>query len=423
MTFGAFLGHPTLDNDAQCEYPIHDNDAHCEHHIHDNDAPCEHPKQCNDSPCEHPKHDNDAPCEHPKHDNDAPRNMVNRVVFVGVCFATFFATAPLCDNCSQLECYWPLSTNAGFARQESRQEFKNFLRKKKVRRAHFFPFIGVGIFAVMKIGPSSSSNQARRKHFSVSQTTSGESSLHGAPSLYLDLGDCDQACEYFHAEFWLPFVRDPPKIIKELFKDRHFMESICAYNMTFAMTSFGANVGDSVNNGLGPYVFMVEGYLEQPKTCVDKELLEFKIRWSLELKLVNNGSGGDKQLTMNMFYSFQLHDRFNLYALLPRGGRLFQQYLVNAYISIKQNRLDYIQSKQDMFRSEYLQGVHDTLFMGDSDGHDAGKRIILLASFTGGPRYMYKHYQDALAICRVNSHSTKVSRRTTFCSSHVSRFP
>ncbi|GKA41193.1 hypothetical protein Tco_0733786 [Tanacetum coccineum] len=135
------------------------------------------------------------------------------------------------------------------------------------------------------IGPSSSSNQARRKHFSVSQTTSGESSLPGAPSLYLDLGDCDQACEYFHAEFWyaerrkgyspngrvkysrccrggrvrLPFVRDPPKIIKELFKDRHFMESICAYNMMFAMTSFGANVGDSVNNGLGPYVFKVEG--------------------------------------------------------------------------------------------------------------------------------------------------------------------
>nr|GEV51042.1 hypothetical protein [Tanacetum cinerariifolium] len=57
----------------------------------------------------------------------------------------------------------------------------------------------------------------------------------------------------------LPFVRDPPEIIKELFKDRHFMESICAYNMMFFMTSFGANAGDSVNNGSGPYVFKVEG--------------------------------------------------------------------------------------------------------------------------------------------------------------------
>ncbi|GJS54075.1 hypothetical protein Tco_0627437 [Tanacetum coccineum] len=99
---------------------------------------------------------------------------------------------------------------------------------------------------------------------------------------------------------------------------------------------------------------------------------------------------------------FKLHDRFNLYALLLRGRRLFQQYLVDAYISIKQNRLDYIQSKQDMFRSGYLQGVHDALLKGDSDGHDVGKRIILPASFTGGPRYMYKHYEDALAICRVH---------------------
>ncbi|GJT83108.1 hypothetical protein Tco_1057450 [Tanacetum coccineum] len=72
-------------------------------------------------------------------------------------------------------------------------------------------------------------------------------------------GDCDQACEYFHAEFWLPFPRDPPEIIKELFKDRHFMESIRACNMMFSMTSFGANVDDSDNNGSGPYVFKVEG--------------------------------------------------------------------------------------------------------------------------------------------------------------------
>ncbi|KAJ9559006.1 hypothetical protein OSB04_013620 [Centaurea solstitialis] len=123
--------------------------------------------------------------------------------------------------------------------------------------------------------------------------------------------------------------------------------------------------------------------------------------WSPELKLVTHESRGNNHLTMNMFYSFQLHDRFNLYALLPRGGRLFQQYLVNAYICIEQNRLDYIESIQNVLRSEYLQGVHDALLKGDSDGHDVGKRIILPSSFTGGPRYMYKHYQDALAICRV----------------------
>ena len=75
---------------------------------------------------------------------------------------------------------------------------------------------------------------------------------------------------------------------------------------------------------------------------------------------------------------------------------------MNAYISIEQSRLDYIESIQDLLRNEYLQGVHDALLKGDINGHDVGKKTILPPSFTGGPRYMYKHYQDALAICRVH---------------------
>ncbi|CAI9297450.1 unnamed protein product [Lactuca saligna] len=109
----------------------------------------------------------------------------------------------------------------------------------------------------------------------------------GPSTAYLDLGDCDQICEHCYACFWyakrrkglpenqrpkysrcckggrvmLPLPRQPPKIIKELFKDKHFMENIRAYNMMFAMTSFGAKVDDSVNNWSGPYVFKVEGQI------------------------------------------------------------------------------------------------------------------------------------------------------------------
>ena len=38
---------------------------------------------------------------------------------------------------------------------------------------------------------------------------------------------------------------------------------------------------------------------------------------------------------------------------------------------------------------------------GDHVGADIGKRIILPASFTIGPRYLYSHYLDALAIGHV----------------------
>lgn len=386
----------------------------------------------------------------------------------------------------------------------------------------------------------------------------------GRQTAYLDLGDCDQLCEYCNAYFWyaerlkghdscgktkynqcckggrvrLPTPREPPTLIRRLFTMRHFMDNIRAYNQMFAMTSFGAKVDDSINNGNGPFVFKVAGQISHrmgslcplednnPRflqmyiydteneienrlrhfrkdkredlnpeivqqlicllnehndlvrlfrtardICLNEEAPEFYIRlynngnqqcynsptagtlgaivyddgpktkndfdiiirlrdsfpqrvnklhpsyialqfpllfvfgdhgWSPELKLTNEGFRNDRQLTMNMFYSFQLHDRYKQHTLLLQGGRLFQQYLVNAYICIEQNRLDYIESIQPTLRNEYFQGLHDALLKGDSDGHDVGKRTILPASFTGGPRYMYKHYQDALAICRVH---------------------
>nr|GEU44823.1 DNA helicase [Tanacetum cinerariifolium] len=73
--------------------------------------------------------------------------------------------------------------------------------------------------------------------------------------------------------------------------------------------------------------------------------------------------GVDKRLSMNQYHMFQLHKRLDCYALLFRGGRLFQQ--------------------------------------GDREGSQVGGCLILPRTFTGGPRYMYSHYMDALAICRV----------------------
>ncbi|GJX66620.1 DNA helicase [Tanacetum coccineum] len=85
-----------------------------------------------------------------------------------------------------------------------------------------------------------------------------------------------------------------------------------------------------------------------------------------------------------------------------RTGRLFQQYVVTAFCVIEQNRIDYIREHQNDIRNEYLSGIYDAINRGDTDGSDCGGRLILPQSFTGGPRYMYSHYLDALAICRVH---------------------
>ncbi|KAL3620169.1 hypothetical protein CASFOL_035081 [Castilleja foliolosa] len=124
--------------------------------------------------------------------------------------------------------------------------------------------------------------------------------------------------------------------------------------------------------------------------------------WSPSLKLPSVSEGRRHNLTVNMYYSFQIHDRHNVYSLLLRGGRLFQQYLVDAYTCIEQGRLDFVNANQNIFRSEFVAGLYDALARGDNNAHDIGKRVFLPSSFTGGPRYMYKHYQDALAICRVH---------------------
>nr|GEX48809.1 DNA helicase [Tanacetum cinerariifolium] len=111
--------------------------------------------------------------------------------------------------------------------------------------------------------------------------------------------------------------------------------------------------------------------------------------------------GVDKRLSMNQYYMFQLHERLDYYALLFRGGRLFQQYVVGVFCSIEKNRLDFYRLRQNDIRLEYLSGVHDAISRGDREGSQVGGRLILPRTFTRGPRYMYSHYLDAFAICRV----------------------
>nr|GEV29564.1 hypothetical protein [Tanacetum cinerariifolium] len=52
-----------------------------------------------------------------------------------------------------------------------------------------------------------------------------------------------------------------PQYIKELYKDAHFIDNIRAYNQMFSMTSLGANIDKSINNGKGPYVFRISSQL------------------------------------------------------------------------------------------------------------------------------------------------------------------
>nr|GFA03822.1 DNA helicase [Tanacetum cinerariifolium] len=67
--------------------------------------------------------------------------------------------------------------------------------------------------------------------------------------------------------------------------------------------------------------------------------------------------------------------------------QLFQQYvIVTAYCAIEQSRTDFLRAKQNEIRNEFLSTLYYAITRGDLDGRDAGLRIILPVSFTGGPR-------------------------------------
>ncbi|GJT10235.1 DNA helicase [Tanacetum coccineum] len=142
-------------------------------------------------------------------------------------------------------------------------------------------------------------------------------------------------------------------------------------------------------------VGIVPGLCVQQKANRQGDMLD-AIVTNMDYDIVLEGHSGYPQ-RVNILHPSNMSLQFPLLT-----GRLFQQYVVTAFYAIEQNRIDYVREHQNDIRNEYLSGIYDAINRGDSDGSDCGLRLILPQSFTGGPRYMYSHYLDALAICRVH---------------------
>ncbi|XP_063936287.1 uncharacterized protein LOC108226331 [Daucus carota subsp. sativus] len=107
-----------------------------------------------------------------------------------------------------------------------------------------------------------------------------------------------------------------------------------------------------------------------------------------------------KNLTMCQYYCFRLQQRLNEGHTLLRSGRLLQQYIVDCYMTIEEERFRWIRLNQNKLRSDLYSGLMDAVHRGDSNCSRVGKSIILPSSHTGAPRYRVQNYQDAMAICK-----------------------
>ncbi|XP_071740919.1 uncharacterized protein [Rutidosis leptorrhynchoides] len=104
-------------------------------------------------------------------------------------------------------------------------------------------------------------------------------------------------------------------------------------------------------------------------------------------------------VTMREFYCYRIQQRENEGTTILRGGRLFQQYLVDAYTAVEEQRLKWLRNHQNELCTDLYNNVCDAVTRGDTRASAIGKRIILSATHTGSPRYMVQSYQDAMSLC------------------------
>ncbi|XP_058219883.1 uncharacterized protein LOC131330353 [Rhododendron vialii] len=130
-----------------------------------------------------------------------------------------------------------------------------------------------------------------------------------------------------------------------------------------------------------------------------------ELGWEPEMKKWDTRTNqlSSDRLTQLQFYSYRLFERPNEYSTILRSGKLFQEFLVDAWAATEQNRLTYYKLNQDKFRTGLYQdftGIHPD----ELNPNQIGKRFILPSSFVGGPRHMFEIFQDSMAITRYNQH-------------------
>lgn len=63
------------------------------------------------------------------------------------------------------------------------------------------------------------------------------------------------------------------------------------------------------------------------------------------------------------------------------------------------SRLNFIRHNQEQLGVDMYKGLQDRILSGENDARSIGMHIVLPGSFTGGPRYMFNNFVDALQIC------------------------
>src|SRR5437762_3225828 len=74
---------------------------------------------------------------------------------------------------------------------------------------------------------------------------------------------------------------------------------------------------------------------------------------------------------------------------LQYAGRLLQEMIIDAWICVESNRLNFQWTNQKQLRADLYSGLQDAVGGGlEENAQRLGRQIILSSSFIGSPRHM-----------------------------------
>ena len=108
-------------------------------------------------------------------------------------------------------------------------------------------------------------------------------------------------------------------------------------------------------------------------------------------KNINCVNKCNKRVSRGAYIKYRMATRDDNVFLM--GGRSFQQWIVDSYVKMEKDRMNYCRCNQKKLRADTYQGLVDHLHRkADETNSHVGKMIILPSSFTGSPRNMLQHY-------------------------------
>jgi len=144
--------------------------------------------------------------------------------------------------------------------------------------------------------------------------------------------------------------------------------------------------------------------------------------WDPEIPLVRQGQAddddndGDQEVlreenqelelhrgcvTQLQWYAYRLHPRNTEASTIFQAGKLFQQFMVDAWAQMEESHLNWIRFNQRELRAEVYNGLADAVQQDAGlNLNNVGSRFILPSSFIGGQRHMQQCFQDSMAIVR-----------------------